>query len=94
MGKILLEHELEEGLVTAEDEQGPFTDGPHSQNKWVLLIGDGLSLQDFSNCLRTLISLKFSFTNDYYQQLKVFKQALDKFVPVPGDLHVSFNLFA
>ena len=61
MGKILL------GLVTAEDEQGPFTDRPHSQNKWVLLIGDGLSLQNFWNFLRTLNSFKFSFTN-YYQQ--------------------------
>ena len=89
-GKILMTRAQEVSLVIGDDD-GPFTKGPDAHDKWVLLVGDGLSLQNFWNFLPTLNLQIFSFAM-FHQQSKVFKCMLSHFIPVPGNFHVTFHV--
>ena len=71
MGKLLLTHAVEVSLVTGDD-QGPFYKGPEPNNKWILLIGDGLSLQNFWNFTNSCKTSK-ELCDALYQSLVICK---------------------
>jgi hypothetical protein len=91
---ILYEFLEAAGMLVFDDDRKKFKLGQNWNRKWLLLVGDELSIRRSFEFMDDVFSVldrsKFTFKGAYIQAM-LMKKLLPRIVPISGDLHLRFH---
>jgi hypothetical protein len=83
------------GMLEYDGEKQKFKLGENWNQKWLLLVGDELSIRRCFEFMDDIFSVldrsKFTFKGAYLQAM-LMKKLVKRIVPISGDLHIRFHL--
>ena len=92
---ILLDFMVLHGLLTWDEDRGIYEPGLDWEEKWLFVVGDGLSIDrlfQFFDDLMAISDAKTSTFRAAYKQAMAITHVLHRVVPINGDLHVRFHM--
>ena len=92
---ILLGFMVLHGLLTWDEDRGIYEPGLDWEEKWLFVVGDGLSIDrlfQFFDDLMAISDAKTSTFRAAYKQAMAITHVLHRVVPINGDLHVRFHM--
>ena len=92
---VILDFMVLHGLLKWDENNSVYKPGDDWTDKWLFVVGDGLSLDRMFQFMDDIMSItdskKMSFRQAYKQAMYIAK-VVHRVVPVNGDLHVRFHM--
>jgi len=89
-GMVVVELAVEVGLLKGEIA-GPHTLADDWESRTFFLFGDAFSIQNYVGFVKSMNTSTTSFDRAYESGI-IYKKALSRFIPIPGDWHFGMNM--
>ena len=92
---VIVDFMVLHGLLRWNEYAGIYEPGDGWEEKWLYVVGDGLSLDrifQFFDDVMTITDAKTTSFRQAYRQAMAITQVIHRVVPINGDLHVRFHM--